>query len=307
MKTASTALKTLLGEYLTGKRHTYYIAELYTFWLNYGLSYNAGYFNNGKILTYTGHDTDLMVGGNTYQHWSIDHGDIQEKKGVETNDTSITVNYNPYDVVQNLGTTTWFSAVQSGMFDDCYVSIDRLFSPTQFVPMMGNISSDYVLKARFFGRIDVDECKLASCKFTVKDSTELLNTQLPRNEVIPTCVNTFCDGMCTLNKQDYALTVSAQAGSSKAGIWTGCTLPDGYFAQGSMLCLSGNNIGTTRPIKTYVNNFATPTNPWGLSVATGDEFILYRGCAKTMAACSAYGNLTHYRGFPFLPVANTLL
>ena len=84
MKTCSEALRALLMEYIQHKRETYYIAELYTFWLNAGLSYNAGTFNSGRLLLRTGHDTDLSIGGNVYQHWSIDHGDIQEQRGVET-------------------------------------------------------------------------------------------------------------------------------------------------------------------------------------------------------------------------------
>lgn len=306
MKTVSTALQNLLLEYLQGKRNTYYIAELYVFWLNFGLSYNAGFFNNGHILAYTGCDTDLTIGSNIYKHLAIEHDDIMEQRGVETNNTSIKIYYSPDDKIQQLN-ITWLQALKSGVFDACYVSIDRLYSPTPIRIMMGNISSDYVLKGRFFGRIDVDEAKISSATLTVKAPTELLNTQLPRNEVIPTCINTFCDSMCTLNKQNYSYSVSAQAGSTKVSIATGLSKADGFFNQGSMLCLSGNNIGTTRTIKSYANNVAVPVQPWGESISAGDSFTIYQGCSKTMAGCESYNNLTHFRGFPYLPVQNTLL
>lgn len=138
MKTVSTALQNLLLEYLQGKRNTYYIAELYVFWLNFGLSYNAGFFNNGHILAYTGLDTDLMIGSNVYKHLAIEHDDIMEQRGVETNNTSIKVYYSPDDKIQQLN-VTWLQALRSGVFDACYVSIDRLYSPTPLHIMMGNI------------------------------------------------------------------------------------------------------------------------------------------------------------------------
>ena len=73
MKQCSEALQNLLMEYMQGKQSTWYIAELYTFWLKMDLSYNAGYFNSGTILLRTGHDVDLTVGGNKYLHMPIQH------------------------------------------------------------------------------------------------------------------------------------------------------------------------------------------------------------------------------------------
>jgi uncharacterized phage protein (TIGR02218 family) len=288
---------------------TWYIAELYTFWLNYGLSYNAGTFNSGKILLYTGHDTDLQIGGNIYQHWSIEHGDIEEKRGVETSSTTLTINYNPFDVIQGLD-VTWYQALQSGVFDGCYLSIDRLYSPIPWSYQMANISSDYVLKNRFFGLLDVGTdsgMKMTSCQMKLESPTSLLNMQIPRNLVKPSCLNRFCDSMCTLIKSDYAYTVTAQSGSSKTAIISNVSEIDGFFSQGTMLGLTGENTGVSRTIKTYASNTATPGEPWKLSVSTGDTFTFYRGCSKTISVCEAYSNLTHFRGFPWLPVQNTLL
>lgn len=306
MKNCSDKLKTLLMQYMRHEISTWYIAELYTFWLNAGLTYNAGTFNSGKILLYTGHDTDLSIGGNVYTHWAIEHGDIQEQRGVETSDTTLTINYNPYDKIKDLG-ITWFQAIQGGTFDGCYLSIDRLYSPVQWSYQMANISSDYVLKSRFFGRLDINDAKLTSCELSVKSPNELLNIQLPRNLVKPSCLNTFCDSMCGLTKSNYAYSVIAQSGSSKTSIVANLSQPDGFFSQGTMLCLTGNNAGVTRTIKYYGSNTAIPSEPWTLPITTGDTFTFYRGCAKTISACEAYGNLAHIRSFPFLPCQNTLL
>lgn len=306
MKQCSTALQNLLAEYRQGKRRTWYIAELYTFWLKMDLSYNSGYFNSGTILLRTGHDVDLTVGGNKYVHMPIQHGDINEKNGVETTNTEININYNPNDVIPELN-TTWIDAIKGGTFDGCYISIDRLYSPIPWQYKMPNISTDYVLKARFFGRADVTEVKLTQAKLDLKSPTDLLNAQLPRNLVKPSCLNRFCDSMCGLNKANFASNVTAQSGSSKTAVKVPSGFSNGYFTQGTMMCTGGANVGVSRSIKTFANNIAVPAQPFANDVQAGDTFTFWRGCAKTMAACQAYGNMANFRGFPFLPCQNVLL
>lgn len=306
MKQCSKALQSLLTEYMQGKRRTWYIAELYTFWLKMDLSYNSGYFNSGTILLRTGHDVDLTVGGNKYVHMPIQHGDINEKSGVETTNTEININYNPNDIIHELN-TTWIDAIKGGTFDGCYISIDRLYSPIPWQYKMPNISTDYVLKARFFGRADVTEVKLTQAKLDLKSPTDLLNAQLPRNLVKPSCLNRFCDSMCGLNKANFASNVTAQSGSSKTSVKVPGGFSNGYFTQGTMMCTSGANVGVSRSIKTFANNIAVPAQPFANDVQAGDTFTFWRGCAKTMAACQAYGNMANFRGFPFLPCQNVLL
>ena len=306
MKQCSEALHNLLLEYKQGKRTTWYIAELYTFWLKMDLSYNAGYFNSGTILLRTGHDVDLTVGGNKYLHMPIQHGDINEKIGVETTNTEVTINYTPKDVISELD-TTWIEAIQGGSFDGAYISIDRLYSPIPWQYNMPNISSDYVLKARFFGRADVTEVKLTQATLDLKSPTDLLNTQLPRNLIKPSCLNRFCDSMCSLNKANFASNVTAVSGSSKTGVKIASGFADGYFAQGTMMCTSGANIGVTRSIKTFTGDIAVPAQPFQNAVQEGDTFTFWRGCAKTMVACQTYNNMDNFRGFPFLPCQNVLL
>jgi uncharacterized phage protein (TIGR02218 family) len=203
--------------------------------------------------------------------------------------------------------TTWIEALQGGTFDGAYVSFDRLYSPIPWQYNMPNLSTDYVLKARFFGRIDVEEVKLTQAKLTVKSPTDLLNAQLPRNLVKPSCLNRFCDSMCGLKKSNFAKNVTAVAGSSKAAVKIASGYANGYFTQGTMMCTSGANVGVSRSIKTFTGNVATPAQPFQNAVQEGDTFTFWRGCAKTMVACQAFNNMDNFRGFPFLPCQNVLL
>ena len=236
----------------------------------------------------------------------IQHDDINEKIGVETTNSEITINYTPDDIIPDLN-TTWIEAIQGGTFDGAYISIDRLYSPIPWQYNMPNISTDYVLKARFFGRADVIEVKLTQARLDLKSPTDLLNAQLPRNLIKPSCLNRFCDSMCGLNKANFANNVTAIAGSSKTGVKIASGFADGYFTQGTMMCTAGANVGVSRSIKTFTGNVATPAQPFQNAVQTGDTFTFWRGCAKTMVACQAYNNMDNFRGFPFLPCQNVLL
>lgn len=295
MKKVSAALQNLIMEYMNGTRNTWYIAELYVFWLN-----------SGQTLLYTGHDVNLTVGGNVYQSWPIDHGDIIEERGIKVSDTEVTVYFNPNDIITGLG-VTWYKALQSGAFDNCTLSIDRLYSPIPWQYIMPPMSTDYVLKGRFLGRIDVDELHLTSCQITVKSAIELLNIQLPRNLIVPSCLNTLYDSMCTLKKENYVVNATAQVGSSKNSIVTGLTKSNGYFSQGMVLGVTGANTGVKRTIKTYAGGTANLFLPFLFAINPGDTFKFYPGCGKTIAACQAFNNLAHFRGMPFLPTPETML
>ncbi|MDF2563672.1 MAG: hypothetical protein K0Q53_67 [Massilibacillus sp.] len=294
MKTASTALQNLFTEYMLGKRRTWYIAELYMFKLS-----------SGQTLLYTGHDTTLSIGGNIYEHWPIDHGDITEERGIKVSDTTIDIYFNPFDKITGLG-VTWYQALQSGAFDDCTVSIDRLYSPDPWSYIMPNISSNYVLKGRFVGRMDTDELRFTSATLTVKSALELLNTQLPRNLMSPSCLNTFGDFMCGINKENLGVTFTAQAGSSKTSIVSTST-GSGYYTQGTIVGITGANIGVTRTVKVFTSGVASLFHPFNLAVSVGDTFRIYPGCSKTITACQGFNNLARFRGMPFIPVPETLL
>ena len=247
MKNVSSELEALLTEYMKGTKTTWYISDLYVFWLNK---------EQGSIYRLTDHDTNLTVGNNLYYKWPIEHDNIKEVRGMETSESTIRMFYSPTDVIPDT-TITWYDAFTSGMFGNCYLSIDRLFSPVPWQEVSGNISSNYVLKGRFMGRLDVSTVTLTKAELTCKSFVELLNVKIPRNLIIPSCINAFCDSYCGLTKSNYLTTVTAQSGSSKSQIVTGLSLADGYFNYGSVIGMSGNNKGVTRSIKTYTSSIVT--------------------------------------------------
>jgi uncharacterized phage protein (TIGR02218 family) len=265
-------------------------------------------FRSGEIYLYTGHDTDLTCGGNKYRHIAIEHGDIEESRGTETATMDLTINYDPDDTITPFDSRTWFRALKDGVFDRAYVSLDRLYSPIPWQYNMPNISTDYVLKSRFFGRMDVQEVKINSASIQVKSPTDMLTRELPRNLIKPSCQNHFGDFMCQMSPEQWRTDVVAQAGSTRTRIVIGGGYSNGLFDNGMIYCTSGVNAGQHSSIKFYSNNTVVVYKPFYEDVSAGDKFYILRGCDKTLKTCrDVFGNIEHFRGFPFLPCKNVLL
>lgn len=265
-------------------------------------------FRSGEIYLFTGHDTDLTCGGNKYRHIAIQHGDIEESRGTETATMDLTINYNPNDTIKPNGTRTWFKALKNGIFDRAYISLDRLYSPEPWVLNMPDISTDYVLKSRFFGRMDVQSVKIDSASIQVKSPTDMLSRELPRNLVKPSCLNHFGDFMCQINPENYRADVQALAGSTKTHIKISASFPNGYLDNGMIYSTSGRNNGQYSSIKSFYNNTVVVYKPFTEDINAGDKFYVLLGCDKTMKTCRDwYGNLVHFRGFPYLPCKNVLI
>ena len=265
-------------------------------------------FRSGEMYLYTGHDTDLTCGGNKYRHIAIEHGDIEESRGTETATMDLTINYNPSDTITPNDTRTWFKALKDGVFDKAYVSLDRLYSPIPWQYNMPNIPIDYVLKSRFFGRMEVQEVKLDHASIQIKSPTDMLTRELPRNLVKPSCLNHFGDFMCQINPEMYKVHTVAQAGSSRGSIVIPENYVEGYLNNGIIYSTSGANKGQYSAIKSFTNHRVILFKPFSEEVNAGDTFDISSGCDKTIKTCrDRYHNLVHFRGCPFLPCKNVLM
>jgi uncharacterized phage protein (TIGR02218 family) len=78
---------------------------------------------------------------------------------------------------------------------------------------------------------------------------------------------------------------------------------DHWFAQGTLLWLSGANAGSQIQIKAHgsgglVSLWQRTPQP----ITAGDSFKIIAGCSKSFAACrSKFGNSLNFRGFPHMP------
>lgn len=122
------------------------------------------------------------------------------------------------------------------------------------------------------------------------------------------CNAKFGDAYCTIDKTLVAnkVTGSATGGTTSTVIDTvNLTQADDYWNFGTIVFTSGNNNGDSRKIIDFDNATNKLTLDYALDSATeaGDEFIVYRGCDKTLGMCtSTYTNQANYHGFHTIPL-----
>ncbi|MDB4970794.1 MAG: hypothetical protein JWN44_6483 [Myxococcales bacterium] len=214
--------------------------------------------------------------------------------GLEVDTLALTLMPDP--LVHTLGGVPWPAAVRAGALDEARVVLERLFMATA-----GDTSAGTLIQ--FAGRVGEVTPSRGSIEIQVRSDLELLTAQLPRNVYQPGCLHTLYDAGCTLAKAAFQSSSTAQSGSTAASIVTGLSRADGYYALGTVTFTSGANAGLTRTVRTYLSNVAVPIVAFPSVPAVGDAFTIAAGCDKQQATCSSkFGNLTHFRGLPYIPL-----
>lgn len=294
MKAASTGLKNYLN---TAQRLL--MADLYTFTLT-----------DGSVLRYAmaSQNITLTSPTRTFDASSVlvKRGSIRTVIGVQVDTLKLTVTAQPTHLI---GSTPWLQAVRQGALDGATLLAERLFMPT-----LGDYSlGTYIM---FSGRVGSIDFGRFSAELTVNSDLELLNVQMPRNVYQPGCLNTLFDSSCTLSKADFAVPGAMAAGSDAVNLVTNLAKPVGWFDSGILVFTSGVLLGVSMGIKDHPSlGRLTLYSPLTALPTVGDTFTAYSGCPKTILACNntdttqgpAFNNLTHFRGFPFVPAPETVV
>lgn len=194
----------------------------------------------------------------------------------------------------------WGAQVEVANTPTDYQRIDATYTPAN--PWVGTVGL-------FSGRVGPSGSNRYDAQLTVNSDIELLNVMVPRNVYQPGCNNTLFDAACGLAKSAFAASATA-SGATDATLTTfatSTTLADSYFAQGWAVGATGANAGVARTIKANGTNSLQTIRPWAAPVAAGDTFVLYPGCDKKQATCSAkFANLARFRGQPYVPAPETV-
>lgn len=258
----------------------------------------------GATVYWTAADTNLVHGGQTYtaSHEAgtqpvMERGAIRNKRGTETQTLDLTL-YQGQSA--QFGGVALALAAANGAFDLARVRVDRMVMPTWGSDAWGTIEL-------FEGNVAGLDASSWKTVLHVKSDLEKLGYKWPRILFLDRCANVFCDAACGLSRSAYLTTGTVQAGSDQNTIQTGITADAAdYFDGGLLVMTSGVCSGSRRTVATSTAAGAVALSvPLPAGVAAGDAFQISAGCARTQAACTAYGNLTRYRGFPYLPVAET--
>jgi uncharacterized phage protein (TIGR02218 family) len=283
MKNVSAGFKTMLA---TSARLM--VADLITITLR-----------SGTVLRYCNAPQSIVVGTTTWQHAAHGNGVPGFKRGpiklsIGLAVESITVDL-LYDATSRVNNVTPGAFAAAGGFDGATIVIDRLLTPDL------NDTSRGVVNL-FKGLIS--EASIDSERVTLNCASDLvfLHAAFPPRLFQPPCNNALFDARCGLDKAAYAVNATADAGSTTSTIAAAeLTQATNYFAQGYVVITSGANAGLIRAVKSSASGSLTLVYPLPVACAVNDAFTAYPGCAKTEAACKAFGNHARFGGFPYLP------
>lgn len=161
----------------------------------------------------------------------------------------------------------------------------------------------------FEGRVEADASS-SGIRLSVESFASVLKGVLiPRNPIQAPCPNQFGDEACGINRSSLALSGAASfGGTNLPSITTSSAAitarPAGYLVNGVLTITSGDCAGQSRTVTVHM--LVTGVAAVGLSrplkgtVAPGDTFSVIPDCAKTIAACDAFGNRPRFRGMPFV-------
>jgi uncharacterized phage protein (TIGR02218 family) len=254
----------------------------------------------GAVLRYTSAQVPVTVGGYVYAVGPvISRGNTKLTVGIQVDvlnvviaaDASVTVNGVPLLVF-----------IAGGGLDGARMALDRAFTDAPGSAWIGSLPL-------FSGRINEVVASRYESSFPVNSDSELLNVDIPRNVYQPSCLNTLYDASCGITRTGSSVTATSVTNATLTSFNCNTALASGYFDLGFAVCVTGSNAGIQRTIKSQagVSQAITTIQPWPATVGIGDTFMLYAGCDKTKATCTAkFSNIVRFRAFPFIPAPESV-
>jgi hypothetical protein len=175
------------------------------------------------------------------------------------------------------------SAALNHLFDAATVWVYTVYMP---IGNYGNVSAG--VETKFQGSITkVPELSRNKVQFECADPFFLLNMKVPSRLIQTNCPWSFCDSNCTLSAANYTVNFEAAGGSTQSILVpsSAFTQAAGYFAQGVVKCLSGQNAGLSQTVKASSGTITMMVS-WPMPVRAGDTFSAIKGCDKTLNTCA---------------------
>ena len=268
----------------------------------------------GVVVRWTDADIDITTtDARTFVRGPVITRDrVTWVRGLQVDSLKV-VMQSPSQLVNNL---TLPAFATSGGFDGASVTLERCYLNTS-----GTYQGSLIW---FTGLVAQVNPSRLGCVMEVKSQLTQLNQQLPRNLYQSGCVNDLYDPNCAAAKASFTTTGAVVGVStdfnpyldvsvlmdSKPGFFGGTVyLP---FQLGVLKFNSGANAGISRTVQTYtrtssLNGRLRFSRPFPFTPVVGDGFTISAGCDKTLATCqNVFNNTSHFRGFPFVPVPETV-
>lgn len=258
---------------------------------------------DGTVLYYSSADIDLTINGITFPATgpTFTRNTTSQKIGVQVDTLSITAAPGPSDLIKGV---PWLSFLRAGGLDGATIELDKYIGQSLGDPNAGML-------IWFIGQVAEVDVTRTEAVVKISSMVQELSIMLPKNVYQQGCVHTLFDGGCTLVKSAYTVSGTVTAGSTDQLVLANTfAQANDYFDLGVLTFTSGANNGLTRVVGTYITGTTAQFNivePLPEAPAAGDTFTVYPGCDKQLSTCeNKYNNKPNFRGYPFIPVPETI-
>ena len=257
---------------------------------------------DGVIMGFTSHETDLLVSGVTYMAASgISPTTVEQKSDMSVDNLEV-------DGVLDSSYITE-ADLNAGKYDFAEVLV---FIVNYADLTMGTL----ITKRGWMGEVSLNQGKYIA---EVRGLSQKLQNTVGRI-FEPTCRANLGDTKCAFNLAGN--TVSGSAATVSTSVTTATsqqvfyasalsnisTYPAGYFSNGKLTFTSGLNNGISMEIKEFASGVITCVLPFPYSISAGNAFTIYAGCDKTIATCkNKFNNVINFRGEPYIPGLDKVL
>lgn len=261
---------------------------------------------SGQTIYLTTFTSPITFDGNVYQSSGIQikRDSWAVKYTQEVPSMSFTMYSNGSDMYSPTNTVVNFKTLaHQGALDYAYIQMNRVFMN------MAGVSMGAVLL--FGGRTSQIQIGAMGVQMTAKGDNVLMQQYMPRNTYQLGCIHMLYDAGCTLLQSSFSITqpIGPVPGVFNPTVlfipWSAAPADPTLYTNGIIAITSGAAMGQTRSIFGATENGISVIYPLYNVPAPGDTMVVSRGCNKTTMACNSFGNLTHYRGFPFIPQVET--
>lgn len=246
--------------------------------------------SNGSSLFFTDHHADIVVDGDTY----VEGGSFSRSAVT----TSLGLSAGGLEVTGTLGVPSISSGqLIAGLYDHAKVS---MFLVDYMAPEEGVID----LCVGWLGEVKLAEGKFSAQLYGLSYLLEQSQVEL----YSPTCRAKLGDSRCKVNMASHTWTGAVTSVTSQLEFDTDLALAAETLRGGLVSWVTGDNAGLQMEIKGQTAaGVLTLYLPAAYAVHVGDTFSVTRGCAKTVAACKAFGNVVNMRAEPLLPGNDKIL
>lgn len=262
---------------------------------------------DGVTFCFTGHDRDLVIGGDTYRYdISFTVSEMNSKAGLSIDNGELILPFatggiTKADVLANL----FYRAT----LDVFWVNWDDL---TQGVMYEG--------KGWRLGKYKLGENKVSFevrslASFLTAPVLDMISPDCPYTFGLDDGIRSFCpadvDSSDSAYRESGSVDSVDESNDQKVFSDASRDEADDYWQYGLVVWTSGNNAGYEMEVEGYTSESAggqvTLLFNMPYAIEVGDEYEIVRGCDKQFATCQAFGYGDDFGGEPSVPDENTAL